>query len=462
MAEILIVDDDENMCSAFQRFLEDEGHTPVIVSNAEDALKSVAGSHPDLVIMDIRMPGTDGIEALKQIRQIDPAIYVVIMTAFGTSQTSIDAMRLGAFEYVTKPLDLDDLKSIIDKALRTQQFSRSARSALQTNTETYPLVDLVGKSIKMQEAYKLIGVLATNDVPALLVGEHGVGKQLAARTIHFNSQRKDKPFLAVDCQSVPADSLDAEIFGKEDEGKLERAEGGTLFLAEIQLLSLPLQAKLFRYLMEHTFERAGSTAPIRKNVRVIAATTENLAEGPAQNGQFNTELLDALRVISIELPPLRNRREDIPDLAAHFIRRNNSELNKTLKGVEDHALRALTEHDWPRNVAELERVVKRACILARGEVITIAELGTLEESSMPGSQEVGNALDVAVQNALHRELLDKKASDVFSIFHHIVGRVELTLVREALAIADGNQVKAAEILGLNRTTLRKKMSEETE
>jgi DNA-binding NtrC family response regulator len=462
MAEILIVDDDENMCSAFRQFLEAEGHTPIIASSAADAVNSVSEKHPDLVFMDIRMPGVDGLEALKQIRALAPNIYVVVMTAYSTSQTSIEAVRLGAFDYLHKPLDLDDVRHVIEKALAAQTLSRKA-AALETNEwERYSLVNLVGSSLKMREIYKLIGLLTTNDVPVLIHGERGVGKQLVAQTIHFNSMRKDRPFVTVNCQTVQAEAIEAEIFGRAaaggspaHAGRLEKAAGGTLFIDEIGYLPTPAQNKLLRYLKEKTYEQSGGAEALSADVRIIAATGQELGD---HTQMFNVELYDTLRLITIELPPLRDRRQDIPELVNHFARRHSNELHKAIKGIDDRVLELLREHPWAGNVAELENVIKRACILTRGDVITVDDVvDALQGGPTLLPAEVQSALETAAREALQQKLLDQDGRNASSVFYEIVSHVETTLVREALRITGGNQVKAAELLGLNRTTLRKKM-----
>lgn len=464
MAEILIVDDDENMCSAFRQFLETEGHTPIIASNAEDAVTNVAKEHPDVVFMDIRMPGVDGLEALKQIRALDPDVYVVVMTAYSTSQTSIEAVRLGAFDYLQKPLDLDDVRRVIDKALSAQALSRKASAIAGSEWERYSLVNLVGSSPRMQGIYKLIGLLTTNDVPVLILGERGVGKQLVAQTIHFNSSRKDRPFVIVNCQNVQVETTDVEIFGKPAAsgnpayvGRLEKAHGGTLYIDEIQYLPPGAQNKLLRYLKEKTYEQSGGTDSLSADVRIIAGSGQPLGDYTQQ--VFNVELYDSLRLITIELPPLRDRREDIPELVNHFVRRYNNELHKHIKGIDDRVLERLREHEWPGNVAELENVIKRACILARGEAIAVDDvIDALESSSPPLPAEIQSTLERAAREALQQKLVDQEQRNNMSVFYEIVGDVETALVQEALRITGGNQVKAAELLGLNRTTLRKKMN----
>jgi DNA-binding NtrC family response regulator len=455
MATILIVDDDEDVSSAFRQFVTDEGHTPLVASNAADAIRAVETSRPDVVFMDVRMPGTDGLTALRRIRELVPDACVVIMTAYGTSQTSIEAMQLGAYEYLTKPLDLDVVRDVIGRALEARRLSRQAPAAAAG--EPYAMVNLVGSSAPMQAAYKLIGRLTTNDVPVLLVGEKGVGKELVARTIHFNSHRRERPLVSVGCRALPDEALARELFGDDGAGgAAEAAAGGTLFVDDIDAMSLALQARLLRVVRERRVDR-GRGASRAVDVRVIAATAEDLEEEVRQ-GTFNETLHDALRTITVALPPLRERREDIPELVAYFLRRFAAELGKPLRGVDPRAMQVLVDLPWPGNVGQLETALKRACVLARGEVLTADDLGeSLAAGGGPARDDGEAPLRATVREALRARLADKERGAGWSPFHDVVGKVEEVLVREALALTGGNQVKAAEILGLNRTTLRKKM-----
>jgi DNA-binding NtrC family response regulator len=435
MAEILVVDDDQSIATAFERFLRHEGHVCTVASNAEDAVRLVAERDPDLVVMDIRMPGVDGLQTLQQLRSLYPDVYVVMMTAYGTSQTSIDAIRAGAFEYLTKPLDLDQLRTVIAHALAARR-SRE-RASVEADVPPSPQVRLVGEAPAMQEVYKMIGRLATNDVPALIVGERGTGKELVAATIHANSGRRDGPFVTVDCATLDDATLESE---------LTAAAGGTLHLAEVHALSRPLQARVLR-------AARGAPTP-----RLIASTAKATAE-LVEDESFNREFYELLAVITLRVPPLRERSEDIALLVRSFTERFNEELNRTIKGVDEQVLQRLQEHDWPGNVGELESVVKRACIITRGDVITLADIGgSLSENRFAGRQDAESALCRAARVALQERLVDTTAAAEASAFHDIVSLVETTLVKEALSITNGNQVKASELLGLNRATLRKKAS----
>jgi DNA-binding NtrC family response regulator len=442
MADILVVDDDQSIAAAFERFLKHEGHDYVLASNAEEAVRLVEERQPDLVLMDIRMPGVDGLHALQQMRSSRPDLMVVMMTAYGTSQTSIDAIRSGAFEYLTKPLDLDQLRSVIRRAVA----AKSSRDKAPADQEPAPpTVALVGDAPAMQEVYKMIGRLVTIDVPALIVGERGTGKELVVATIHGNSARRESPFVSLDCATSDENVLERALFGDA---------AGTLHLSDVHALPRPLQARLARALTEGAARGASKLQP-----RVIASTDRDLVDQVA-SGAFSRELYETLSVIVIHLPPLRERREDVPLLVRHFLQRFNEELSRTIRAVDEEVLRRLQEYSWPGNVAELETVVKRACIVARGDVVTIEDVaGSLTGERRPGRDDADSSLCKAVKVALQEQLVETPSSRSSSVFHEIVRLVEGTLVKEALAITNGNQVKASELLGVNRATLRKKASE---
>lgn len=442
MADILIVDDDRSVATAFQHFLNYEGHECRLASSAVDAMQLIDERKPNLVMMDVRMPGVDGLQALEQIRATFPDVYVVIMTAYGTSQTSIDAIRSGAFDYLTKPLDLDQLRGVIRKALSAQQ-TRTAGPQEGELPESAASVVLVGESPAMLEMYKMIGRLATNKVPALVVGERGTGKQLVIATIHDNSPQRAQPLVVLDCTTVTEAAFERELFAPE---------AGTIQLAHVAALSPAMQSRLARALNERNRSSAGSP---RIDARILASAEDDLGEA-IRGGQFSRELYDALAVITLEVPPLRARREDIPLLVRYFIQRFNSELSRSIKGIDEAGIRQLQGHSWPGNVGELERVIKRACIVATSDVLTVDDIGNLSESRF-SQADVESVLARSVRTALQERLVGP-SEDEPSPFHAIVDLVETTLVHEALAITGGNQVKAAEILGVNRATLRKKMA----
>jgi two-component system nitrogen regulation response regulator GlnG len=448
MAEILIVDDDQSIATAFERFLKHEGHVCTLASNAEEAVRLVGERDPDLVVMDIRMPGVDGLQALQQLRSLYPDVYVVMMTAYGTSQTSIDAIRAGAFEYLTKPLDLDQLRTVIGQAMAAKR-SRDQAAPADKEKGPVPRVALVGETPAMQDVYKMIGRLATHDVPALVLGERGTGKELVVATIHDNSNRRDRPFVGVDCSALPEDALEAELFA---------GDAGTLHLASVHALPKPLQARLARAMSDER-SRVSTRKPL--NARVIASTDQDLTEA-VDADVFSRELYEALAVITLRLPPLRDRRDDIAILVRHFIQRFDEELDRRIKGIDEQVLRRLQEHAWPGNVGELESVIKRACIVTRSDVITLEDIGeSISDSRFPGRQDLESALSRSVRVALQERIAERAAGTTSSAFHDIVDLVEATLVREALTITNGNQVKASELLGVNRATLRKKTTSES-
>jgi DNA-binding NtrC family response regulator len=444
MADILVVDDDQSIAAAFRAFLEDDRHHVRVASSAADGVRQIGERAPDLVIMDVRMPGTDGLQALQDIRSRFPDLYVVMMTAYGTSQTSIDAIRAGAFDYVTKPLDLDELRAVIARALAAQRIPAVEDSA-GAGSPAEMLVDLVGQTPVMLDLYKVIARLTTNDVPALISGERGTGKQLVAETIHDNSARRDEPFAALDCATLTEPAI-ATIF---------EGDAGTILLVDVEAMPVALQSRLARALRDQG--RSIAAAAQRPRARVLASTARDLAD-ETQQGAFNRELFSSLSVIQIHLPPLRERRSDIPRLVGHLIKRFNAELNRAIKGVDPRVSGLLNDYGWPGNVRELQTVIKRACILARGDVITVDDLGdSLSPARLAPRPEADAKLRTAVTSALHDRVLGVTPSPASSAFHDIVDVVEATLVREALTMTNGNQVKASELLGVNRATLRKKM-----
>ena len=434
MADILVVDDDASVAGALRRFLDSEGHKSRVVNGVAEGLAAIDRQRPDLVMMDIRMPGIDGLAGLDQMQAKYPGLCIVMMTGYGTSQTSIDAMRSGAFDYLTKPPDLDQLRRVIARAVAPGTPVASDEDA------TAPIKpSLVGETPAMVELYKMIGRLSKNDVPALFVGEQGTGKSLAIAMLHDSSTRSGAPLARVDC-TLPGAALEEAIFGDAI---------GTLHLSNIEALPPPLQTRLVRALSDA--DRAHSTERIR--ARVLASTTADLVSAVAA-GTFRRELYDIISLITIRLPPLRERREDLPLLIRHFIRAINAKLNRSIRAVDDAAAKQLQDHGWPGNIGELERVLTRAAILAGGDTITANDIAFLTEAVYRAGTEGLSSLERAARAALQERLVD--APKDASVFHHIVDAVETALVKEALAITNGNQVKASELLGLNRATLRKK------
>jgi nitrogen regulation protein NR(I) len=463
MSKILIADDEHGICQAFARLLELEGHEALVASNGKQAIAMVREAAPDVVFLDVQMPGTNGLEALEQIRADRPDLPVIVMTAYGTVQTAMEAMRLGAFDYLGKPLELTRVRQLIERALD----SAAAQRAPDAVPEAIGKPALIGQSAAMQEIFKLMGLLTGNELTVLITGESGVGKELVARGIHDNSPRRHAPFVAVNCAAIPEQLLESELFGHERGaftgaierrlGRIEAAAGGTLFLDEIGDLSLLLQSKLLRLLQERTFERVGSVASLPVQARIIAATNRVL-EDDVESGQFREDLYHRLNLVRLEIPPLRRRREDIPALASHFLQAANRELGKQLRDLDAEVAERLRRYDWPGNVRELENLVRRSALKARGGALTLHDLDLPDAPSTPPilSGTSANALADAARGTL-ANYGTGGAPESASLFRSIVDLVEQTLVAEALRMTEGNQVAAARLLGINRTTLRKKM-----
>ena len=381
MKNVLVVDDDEKICWAFEQFLESEGYVPSVANSAEEGLRRIAADKPDVVLLDVNLPGMSGLEALEEIKAHHPWVIVVIITAYDDVETTIEAMRLQAFDFVPKPIDLDIVKSVLERAFRTQ----SVRSTLPVEiADESPAAQigvhrLVGKSSQMREIYKLIGVMASNTVTVLIEGETGTGKDLVARAIHVGSERKEKPFIPVDCGALPDELLESELFGYEagaftgaktegKPGRFELADGGTLFLDEVGNMTPALQVKLLRALQTQEIERLGGTRTLKVDVRVIAATNQELGE-MVKRGQFREDLYYRFRRIALHLPPLRERQEDISLLVTHFLKLIQEEFGKPIRGISEEGMKLLQDYAWPGNVRELENCLRSAAALSRADVI---------------------------------------------------------------------------------------------
>jgi nitrogen regulation protein NR(I) len=461
VSKILVVDDEEKVCWAFEQFLSEEGYTAIIASNAQEALDKIASENPDLIIMDIRMPGKmNGIEALTEIKKLDPNAYVIIMTAYSDMQTTIDAMQAGAYDYIIKPLNLDQVCVIIQKALKSRELSHELSILRSEVMGKYQKDNIVGKSQQMQDIYKLIGALTTNDVTVLIEGETGVGKELVAKAIHYNSPRKDRPFINVNCVALTETILESELFGHEKgaftgaisrkQGKFEAAIDGTIFLDEIGDISHNVQTKLLRVLDDREYERVGSNETLKMSARIIAATNTDLVEA-VKAGKFRDDLYYRLKVVSIHIPPIRERKDDIPLLVRYFIDMAAQELNKQIKGTDPGTMEILMAYDWPGNVRELENVIKSAAVICRGDVILPEHLPSRLTKKTLGSEYS------ALEEVLGGLLRAKIQSGSKSPYNDITEFVDKFLVETILQQVDQNQVKAANLLGISRTTLRKKL-----
>lgn len=468
MTKILVIDDEENICFAFEQFLTDKGHTPFTSSNADDALKLAKKEAPQIVFLDIRLPGRSGLDILEDIVTLLPDVKVVVMTAHGTMDTAIEAMRKGAYEYITKPIDLDKIDILLGKMLREKDISTLSGKDEIENAATIESNTIIGNSQSIQALYKMIGLLTTNDVPVLIEGESGVGKELVARAIHSRSDRKESPFVGINCGAMPESLLESELFGHEKgaftgadstkTGKFEFAGEGTLFLDEIGDLAFPLQVKLLRVLQEKEIVRVGGLETIPVRARIITATNKHLAD-EMEKGLFRSDLYYRLQLITLKIPPLRERKEDIPELVEFFINKSNLELGKQIKGMETAAIEKILSHLWPGNVRELENVIKRAVILTQGDTIgahRIEIVRTEEGGSLSRSEESD------IRDITRKWFRERQGSDYLKdgvIHKNIIKIIEKTIIREALIETESNQVKASRILGMNRATLRKKIEE---
>jgi two-component system, NtrC family, nitrogen regulation response regulator GlnG len=463
---ILVVDDEESIRWVLSRGLSRRGWNVEGAETAGLALRRLSEQSYVLVFLDIRLPDLDGLSLLEQIRRLPDPPMVVIMTAQGTVDTAINAMKKGAYEYVIKPFDLEDVVDLVHQALY-------ARAAVADVVAPAPLglrdslhaSGIIGRTEPMQQVYKMIGMVADRDITVLIEGESGTGKELIARAIHRHSHRAKRPFITVNCAAIPHELLESELFGHEKGsftgatattiGKFQQADGGTMFLDEVGDMDLNLQAKLLRVLQEKEFYRVGGRDPIRVEVRIIAATHQNLALAVTQR-RFREDLYYRLNVVPMYLPPLRDRREDIPLLIEYFLHRFETELGTGRKFLSHEAREILLSYHWGGNIRELENVMKRAMVLTTSSVILPQHL----PDSIRGGTKEENDADIL------RRLVERKARALFSnaqsegsgeIYHIILSEIERFLLQVILDETDGNQLRTADLLGINRNTLRKKI-----
>ena len=472
MKNVLVIDDDEKICWAFEQFLTDEGHQSIIANNAEEGLRKIQSETPDIVLLDVRLPGMNGLEALKQIKVLQPDAVVIVMTAYDNVETTIQAMQLHAFDFIPKPIDLDQVKTIIDRATQMQvERSKMPPTELPSAEVELPVRPrehrLIGRTPQMQEIYKLIGMIANNTVTVMIEGESGTGKELIAHSIHSNSSRKDKNFVPVNCGALPDDLLESELFGYEagaftganakgKPGRFELADGGTLFLDEVSNMSPVLQVKLQRALQEQEIERLGGTRPLKVDVRIIAATNQDLAE-EVRLGKFREDLYYRFNLLSINLPPLRERAADIPLLVNHFLQTASVELGQNVRGVSPGCMELLQQYDWPGNVRELENTVKSAAVLSRADVILPEHLPP-EILNYKGRREsTQSRLEIVLESVLKETVRDAVAQEHETLYDKVIDAVDRTLIKCILEEVEDNQTKSAKLLGISRTTLLQKI-----
>jgi two-component system nitrogen regulation response regulator GlnG len=467
MAEgrILIADDEDGLRWVLEKGFRGAGYQVTAVKDGTAALREAEAQPFDLILLDIRMPGMDGLTLLGHVRGKRPDAQVVIMTAHGTVETAIQAMQKGAYDYLAKPFDIDEALLLAERALMARRLSQEVTSLKTGLREVWEFGALVGRHPTMQEVYKTIGRVAASEVSVLLRGESGTGKEVVARALHHYSRRAGRPFVGISAAAIPATLLESELFGHEKGaftdakerrlGKLELAHGGTVFFDEIGDMPPELQVKLLRALQERTFERVGGHELIRMDVRMLAATHRDL-EAMMKSGKFREDLFYRLNVVSLSLPALRERRGDIPLLVEHFLAKYSETLGELV--VAPGAMDRLVGYEWPGNVRELENVIQRAMVMARGGVILPEHLPI-----GPVSAAAGVAADASLEEIIEKKMVEcvrgLRGHASANLHSLMVGLVEKPLLRAVMRETKGNQVRAAQLLGINRNTLRKKLKE---
>lgn len=443
---ILVVDDDADMRELVHDMLKDRGHQVTMAGSGAEALKVLGEQDVAVVLTDLRMKGMQGLELLAEIRRANPDIGVILMTAFGSVETAVEAMKHGASDYLTKPVKKDEMVRVVERVMRETSLRREVGRLRREIHKEYSFHQILGKSKAIQAVFDLIRRVADSPTNVLITGESGTGKELVAKAIHYNSDRKDSPFVPVNCAAIPEPLLESELFGHmrgsftdakmDKRGLFEEAQRGTLFLDEISELPLMLQAKILRAIQEKEIRRVGANKPVAVDVRIIAATNLNLSE-EVKGKRFRDDLYYRLNVIELKLPPLRERREDIPLLVEAFLKKCGQSRGKDVKGVSESALAMLMDYDWPGNVRELENIIERAVTLSRGEKIVPEDL----PSFIQGARGDRRVLDEAAERTLPLEAVEKE------------------YILKILEKMGGNKYQAAHALGIDRKTLYRKLGE---
>jgi len=449
METILVVDDEKNYLLVLSEVLQDEGYEVLTAQGGHEALDIQKSSDLDLILTDMKMPGMDGIELLENIKALDPDLPVIMMTAHGTVDKAVEAMQKGAYSYILKPFDNERLTIYVKKAVSLYQVVKDNRLLRETVESQYRFGNFIGKSKAIRDVFETIRKVAPSNATVLIEGESGTGKELVAKSIHFNSSRRDKPFIAVNCSALAENLLESELFGHEKgaftgavarkKGRFELADHGTLFLDEIGELSQNLQVKLLRVLQEKTFELVGGTRPITADIRVITATNKNLREEMLR-GRFREDLFYRLNVVRIELPPLKQRKEDIRLLVNHFIDKYAPErkVNIPVKGVDQEVDRLFFDYSWPGNVRELENLIERVMILCPNDTVRVSDLPKDFRDN--------------VHNALHLEGIPSDAP-----LYETLASIEKAMIERALKMTDNVQAHAAAMLGIGKSGLNQKI-----
>jgi DNA-binding NtrC family response regulator len=445
---ILVVDDEMIVCESCQRILQEDSYEVECVSSGKEAIEKMKANPFDIVITDLKMPGVDGMEVLKSIREDYPDTVVIMITGFSTVETAVEAMKLGAFDYIPKPFTPDEVSIVVKKAIEKRSLLLENIYLRQELQEKYGFHNIVGKSKRMQEIYRIIAKVAMTDSTVLIYGQSGTGKELIARAVHFNSPRREKPFVPVDCAVLSENLLESELFGhirgsftgavSTKPGLFEVADGGTLFLDEVGNISLAIQAKLLRVLQEREFTPVGGTKAKKVDIRLIAATNKDL-EKMIHEETFREDLYYRLNIVPIPLPLLKDRQEDIPLLASHFLKKYAEEMGKTIKGLTPEAMKRLMRYPWPGNVRELENVIERSVVMIDDEMVRSEHL------ILPRAQEKEEPDEVQAPHTSD-ELKEVKKH----LREKVVEEVERAFVMSALERNNWNVTRAAEEVGMLR------------
>jgi DNA-binding NtrC family response regulator len=454
---ILIVDDNKDMQFTLSNILKDQGYETITAGDGERAIKEVKTKAPNLVLLDIKLPGTDGMKILEEMKQLDKDLIVIMLTAYGDVKGAVEAMKLGAFDYITKPFDNEEIILIIKKALKTQYLSKEVEVLRKRLGEKTAIEEVMGESPQIKQVLNQVNIIAPTNMTVIIQGESGTGKELISQMIHQKSKRSDKPFIAVDCGAIPETLVESELFGYErgaftgaddrKEGKFEQADEGTLFLDEIGNLSDSIQMKLLRVIQERKIQHLGGKKDIRVDVRIIVATKINLYDA-MKAGEFRDDLYHRLNEFHIDLPPLRERKEDIPILAKYFLEEANNALNKNIKEFSTEVMKFFLTYNWSGNVRELKNLTKRAVLLSDSEQINLSHL-SLNIAVCQNKSDFPPKADppLTKTNGFNSDVSFEDADKEF----------QRNLIKQALEKAEGNKIKAAKILQINRKMLYRKM-----
>jgi len=459
MSALLVIDDEESVCYSFRRVFEGDKVRVLTARTAAEGLEQAREQTPDVIVLDLQLPDRSGLEIFSEIQELDPKRPVIFITAHGTTETAIETMKCGAFDYLLKPLDLDRLCQVIDRAFDAARLMH-VPAVLPAEEEGDRIV---GRSSVMQEMCKAVGRTAPQNVNVLILGESGTGKELVARALYHHSRRAGRPFLAINCAALPETLLESELFGHEQGaftgahrrriGKFEQCDGGTLFLDEIGDMSPAVQAKMLRVLQDQRFERLGSNESLRTEVRVLAATNQNLEELVSQ-GRFRKDLYYRLKVVTIQVPPLRERMDDVPELAHYFLYRFDRDLGMDVRTFAPESLELLQSYSWPGNVRELQSAIKQAILRASGTILSPDFLPEQLTGSRSPPERKNDTVPVCDIEPLIESILRSGENEVYS---KVMEPVERLLFTRVLHHTKGHQGQASDLLGLNRSTLRTKL-----